>query len=103
MSEGSKWSIRLDDLALRDLDGILDYLGAERFSAAESFIAKLDEVLELLVLSPFLGRVFLGRKHPRGKYRIMVVGVHLLLYTAEDCEVVIHRVVHGARDFQDLI
>lgn len=97
-----KYTIRLLRIAEEDLAEIMTYIAAENISAAEALIDRIEKSLQSLQKHPYLGRIpddvellILG-------YRYLIVDNYLIFYIVDDRTVIVHRIIHGARDYQSL-
>ncbi len=84
--------------ALRDLRAIGDFIAIDSPKRAVTFVKELELACRSLASEnaryPLLGR-------PEG-YRRMPVGNYLVLYTVASTAVRIVRVIHAARDLDDI-
>ncbi|MFY9268248.1 MAG: type II toxin-antitoxin system RelE/ParE family toxin [Candidatus Manganitrophaceae bacterium] len=99
----SKYAVRLLPIAEEDLDGIVSYIAADRPASAYRFAATIEKNLERLSSHPHLGKVPNDEKLSAMGYRFIVVGNHLIFYTIRPKTVLVHRIIHGARDIQHLL
>jgi toxin ParE1/3/4 len=83
------------DSAERDIEDVLTYLSEHSLPAAQRFVAELDARCRLLPSQPFTGR---PRDDLLPGLRSVVVGKYLVFFVPTDDEVVVRRVIHGARD-----
>lgn len=83
------------DAAERDLDDILTRLAERSAKAAEDFAAELDERCRLLTSQPLTGR---PRDDLLPGLRSVVVGHYVVFFTSTDTEVLVRRIIHGARN-----
>jgi len=96
-----KYNIKLLRVAEEDFTEIVTYIAADRPSAAETLATKIEKNLQLLAQNPYLGRV--PREEDLARYyRYLVVENYLIFYTIEGQTIFVHRIVHGARDYQGL-
>ena len=91
---------RLSSIAEGDVASIADYIAADNLDAAVRMIDRFTEAFELLAAQPSLGEVCRGRLQ---HVRRFSVGNYLIVYRMSDDEIVIARVLHGARDWEGLI
>ena len=98
----SKYNVKLLRIAEDDLLEIVAYISADRPSAAEAFATKIEKNLDLLSKNPYLGRVPKENELARLHYRYIVVENYLIFYTIEGQTIYVHRILHGARDYQTL-
>jgi toxin ParE1/3/4 len=80
--------------ALDHLDDIQTILDDTRSGRADKFIAKLEEVGELLLTFPEIG---IPKENLGQGMRAYFVWNFLLLYRVTDIEIRVEAVVHGAR------
>ncbi len=98
----SKYNIRLLRIAEDDLAEVIDYISADRPSAAEALATKIEKNIQLLAQNPHLGRLPKEKDLARLQYRYLVVENYLMFYTVEGWTIYIHRILHGARDYLGL-
>lgn len=84
---------RLDYLA------ILEVLTEQRFGRSEKFATEIDETFERLALFPEIGKRWLGQGH---LFRTLVIWDYSLFYSIRDRNVIVERIIHGARDIEAL-
>jgi toxin ParE1/3/4 len=99
----TKYEIRLLRLAEEDLTEIILYVAAERPSAALNLTNRFDKRLKSLADNPRLGSVPHEVSLRKLDYRYLVVDDYLIFYTVEEKIVYIHRIVHGARNYTNLL
>lgn len=95
-----KCAVRLLPVAEDDLYDILTFIAADRLRASELLARKIEARLETLAEYPRLGRVPRDPDIARRGYRCLVVEDYLVFYKIEKRTVVIHRILHGARDYR---
>jgi toxin ParE1/3/4 len=93
-------SFRLTPQAEADLAAISDYIGADNPAAARRLLDRFYECFGLLATFPQLG---VSRDEVRTGLRLHPVGNYLILYRQIDTGVEVVRVVHGARQWRDLL
>jgi len=64
---------------------------------------KIEKNLALLSEHPMLGRGPKEEELSRLGYRYLVVEDYLIFYTIEGAAICVHRILHGARDYQRLL
>jgi toxin ParE1/3/4 len=89
-------------LAEVDLTEIITYIASDRPSAAEKLAARIEKNLQLLASNPRLGRIPTDEELLRLGYRYLVVENYLIFYTIEPKTILVHRILHGARDYLNL-
>jgi toxin ParE1/3/4 len=97
-----EYTIRLLRAAENDLFEIVNYIAADRRSAADVLATKIEKDLNLLSKNPQLGRIPNEEELMRLGYRYLVVQNYLIFYTMEDQVIYVHRILHGARDYLSL-
>ncbi len=93
--------IRYTPVAVDDMDEIFSFISVDDVAAAEIMLEKLDRQISMLAEFPDLGVVLSDEDYPlvqRG-YRFVVVQPYLVFYRVVDQVVVIHRILHGRRDY----
>ena len=85
--------------AERDMWQITDYISDDSIHAAQKFLSTLKEKISSLSDMPYR----YPKIDPDKEYRKMVVGRYVVLYVVEERakKVIIMRVVHGMRNYQD--
>ncbi len=92
---------RLRPKARDDLEAIGDFIATDNPARAVSYIDELLEVCARIAERP---RAFQRREDLAPGLRQAIHGSYLILFTAsEEGDVVIERVLHGARRLEDLI
>lgn len=97
-----EFKVRLLRIAEDDLTEIVVYIAADRVSAAETLVDKIEKNLSLLSKNPFLGRIPKEEELARLGYQYLVVQNYLVFYTIEGQTIYVHRILHGARDYLSL-
>jgi toxin ParE1/3/4 len=87
--------LRYTEPALADLDSILDYIAARSPQGARSVQARLQKVIDLLLLYPRIGTPTAA---PAIRRMTATPYPYLVFYEATADEIIIHSVRHGARD-----
>lgn len=98
----SRFTVRLLSPAEQDLEEIILYVAAERPAAATRLLARIDAGLRRRATHPHAGKIPLDDVLSRLRYRHLTIAPYLVCYTIEGRTVLIHRIVHGARDLTDL-
>lgn len=75
-------------------------IAIDNVAAADRLVTRIDEAEERLAEFPELGRV---RPELGEGVRTWVVGSYLIVYAVEPHAVVVIRILHGAREIDDLI
>jgi toxin ParE1/3/4 len=95
----TKFTVRLLRAAEEDLNDILEYIAADNPSAAAAVLDRIERDFRLLSQQPRLGRIPEEEELVRMGYRFLVVRDYLIFYTLEEGTILVHRIVHGDRDY----
>jgi toxin ParE1/3/4 len=98
-----EYDIRFLRIAEDDLNEIINYIAADRVSAADILATKIEKNLQLLSKNPHLGRVPREDELSKMNYRYLVIDNYLLFYTIGEETILVHRILHGARDYLNLL
>ncbi|MDH7479025.1 MAG: type II toxin-antitoxin system RelE/ParE family toxin [Syntrophomonadaceae bacterium] len=96
-----KYKIGYAPAAVDDLDEIFSYISSDNIAAAETMLEKINEGIARLAEFPHLGSMLADEEYTiiqRG-YRFMVVHPYLVFYRITGHTVIIHRILHGRRDY----
>ena len=81
--------------ALADLSAILDYIAAHSPQGARRVQARIQAVIDLLVVHPKIGR---RTKDPVIRRMTTTPYSYVVFYEATEAEIIIHAIRHAARD-----
>ena len=98
-----KLSVRLLSIAEDDLADIITFIAEDDVFAAEKLAARIEKLLARLAEHPHLGRLPAEEELTRSGYRYLIVDNYLIFYTVSAETVLIHRIIHGARDYRGLL
>ena len=98
-----EYIVRLLSPAETDLAEILLYIAADNPSAAEKLANTIERRLGGLQKHPHSGQIPADHRIAQMGYRYLVIENYLFFYVVEGAEVFIHRIVHGARDYKELL
>ncbi len=87
-------------LVSEDLLGIWSYIAQNDPVAADQVLARIDEVVHTLASNPLLGEL---QDHIRPGLRRFVVGAYLIFYLPLQDGVTVVRILHGARNYGELL
>jgi len=82
-----------------DINGILAYIAAENFSAALAFYDRLEGIFAMLADNKNAGR---ERPELKEDLRSFPEGNYLIFYRPWAGKIAIVRVIHGARDLDEI-
>ena len=97
------YTIRLLSPAETDLAEILLYIAVDNPTAAEKLADNIERRLARLQKLPHSGQIPSDLRIAQMGYRYLVMENYLVFYMVEGVEVFVHRVLHGARDYKDLL
>jgi plasmid stabilization system protein ParE len=92
-----RWSLTSGN----DLQGIEDFIARDSVLHAIAFVDRIVESTETLLRSPQIGRVV--PEFNQQNLREVIFRGYRIVYLLQDNEVIILRVVHGARDLLALV
>ena len=98
-----KFQVRLLKIAEEDFTEIISFIAADNPNAAEAIANKIEKNLINLSENPFLGRVPRDIDIKTLGYRYLIVQNYILFYTVEEKTILIHRILHGARNYKSLL
>ena len=96
-------TVRFLPVAEEDLTDIVLYVAADNTPAAERLAQRFETLFDSLRSHPHMGRTPDDAELARLQYRYLVIDDYLIFYVVDATEIVIHRVVHGARDYRRLL
>ncbi|MDO4553309.1 MAG: type II toxin-antitoxin system RelE/ParE family toxin [Bacillota bacterium] len=104
--ENNRHQIRYLPLAFEDLDGIDSYISdvLNNPAAAETLMTEIERAVEQLEQFPYIGSELEDACLAAKGYRKLVVENYLVFYIVNDerREVIIMRVMYGAREYRNL-
>jgi toxin ParE1/3/4 len=98
-----KFQIRLLKIAEEDLTEIIKFIADDNPTAVEAIANKIEKNLELLPDNPHLGRIPRDEEIKSLGYRYLIVENYIVFYTIEGRTILIHRILHGARNYKSLL
>ncbi len=93
-------SYRLLHEAICDIESIVLTIAADNPTAAQNWYDRLNKTFKTLGAMPEMGA---PRFDVRPSMRLFPMGNYLILYRAIDASAEIVRVVHSAREWEDLV
>ncbi len=99
----SKFRIRLLKIAEEDFTEIVSYIADDNPTAANMIADKIEKNLELLSENQSMGRIPRDEEIRNLGYRYIVVQNYIIFYTIESKTILIHRILHGARNYKSLL
>lgn len=99
----SNFTLRYLRRAQNDLIEIRDYIARDSPQRADAFVDRLERRMRILERFPRAGRVPRYPRLAEKDLRVLVVESYLAFYKIKGATVEIHRVIHGARDYEPLL
>jgi len=96
-----KNKIKYTPAAVDDLDEIFSYISKENVASAEIMLEKISNGIARLTEFPNMGSVLSDEEYTliQHGYRFIVVQPYLIFYRIINRAVIIHRILHGRRDY----
>ncbi len=98
-----KYQVRLLSIAEEDFKEIISFIAADNPTAADAIANKIEKNLETLSENPNLGRIPREEEIRNLGYRYLIAQNYLIFYTIEEKTILIHRILHGARNYKTLL
>jgi toxin ParE1/3/4 len=99
----TKFQIRLLKIAEEDFTEIVSYIAADNPNAANTLANKIEKNLELLSDNPKLGRIPRDEEIRNLGYRYIIIQNYIIFYTLDEKTILIHRILHSARNYKSLL
>ncbi len=99
----SKLQIRLLKIAEEDFTEIVSYIAADNINAANTLANKIEKNLELLSDNPKLGRIPRDEEIRNLGYRYIIIQNYIIFYTIDEKTILVHRILHSARNYKSLL
>ncbi len=99
----NKYQIRLLKIAEEDFTEIISFIADDNLDAAKNLADKIEKDLKLLSENPYLGRVPRDEEIKNLGYRFLIVQIYIVFYTIEDTSILVHRILHQARNYKSLL
>ncbi len=99
----NKYQIRLLKIAEEDFTEIISFIANDNLDAAKNLADKIEKDLKLLSENPYLGRVPRDEEIKNLGYRFLIVQTYIVFYTIEDTSILVHRILHQARNYKSLL
>ena len=99
----NRYTVRLLSIAEQDLQEILDFIATDSLQAALTLADRIETDLYRLGQHPYLGKVPNDEGLVGMGYRVLVIENYLVFYKVKGRTVLVHRILHGARDLPGLL
>ena len=81
----------------------MGYAALDDVAPAFELADRIEAGLTRLTSYPKLGRIPRDKDLRESGYRYLVIGEYLAFYTVEKRSIVVHRILHGRRDYRELL
>ncbi|MBI1939823.1 MAG: type II toxin-antitoxin system RelE/ParE family toxin [Ignavibacteriales bacterium] len=98
-----KYQVRLLKIAQEDFTEIVSFIADDNPTAANATADKIEKNLFLLSENPRLGRIPRDEEIKNLGYRYIIVQNYIIFYTIEERTILVHRILHGARNYKSLL
>jgi len=98
-----KFTLRILGPAEDDLVEAVTFIAADNPSAAEALLTKIEKGLAALTELPQIGRAPDDAELIRMGYRYLIIEDYLIFYTIGERTILVHRIMHGARNYRNLL
>ncbi len=92
--------LRRSAIAEQDLLSIWDYIAQDNPAAADRMLLRFEKRFNWLLKFPYVGE---SQDRYRRGLRSLIEGKYIIFYEPTPDEIVIYRVLHGARKWEDLL
>lgn len=99
----NNYQIRLLKIAEEDFTEIVSFIAADNSIAASEIADKIEKNLELLSKNPNLGRIPRDEEIKSLGYKYIIVKNYVIFYTIESKTILVHRMLHSARNYKSLL
>lgn len=99
----SKYKIRILQIAREDIGEIYFYIAADSPELALAMTDKITDKIDTLAELPLIGKIVPDNELAKREYRMLIIDNYMAFYKVIDDEVVVYRVLHGMRDYPDLL
>lgn len=99
----SKYQVRFLKIAEEDFSEIISFIADDNLSAAGKLSDRIENDLTLLSENPYLGRVPRDEEIKKLGYRYLIIQNYIIFYTIEDNSILIHRILHQARNYKSIL
>jgi toxin ParE1/3/4 len=97
----SKNKIKYSPAAVDDMDEVFSYISQDNLAAATLMLEKLDREIRKLESFPNMGSVLAEDEYSilQPGYRFVVINPYIVFYRIVNDSIIIHRILHGRRDY----
>ena len=98
-----KFQVNLLPQAEEDLQEIIDFIAEERPGVANKMLDKFSQSFSQLAINPESGRKARDKRLYLLGYRYLVVSTYLVFYRIQLKRVLVYRILHGARNYTEIL
>jgi toxin ParE1/3/4 len=98
-----KFQVNLLPQAEEDLQEIIDFIAEERPGVANKMLDKFSQSFSQLAINPESGRRARDKRLYLLGYRYLVVSTYLVFYRIQLKRVFVYRILHGARNYTEIL
>jgi len=98
-----KYQIRFLRVADEDLTEIISFIASDNPTAANAIADKIEKNIELLSENSILSRIPRDEDIKNLGYRYIIIQNYIVFYTIEERTILIHRILHGARNYKTIL
>ena len=99
----SKYKIKILQVAREDIGEIYFYILADNAKLALATTEKIADKIDTLAEFPLTGKIVPDNELAKQEYRMLIIDSYIAFYKVIGDEVVVYRVLHGMRDYPDLL
>ena len=99
----SKYKVTVLQIAREDIGEIFFYIAADSPKSAVEMTDKIIDKIDMLAELPHIGKIVPDNELAKQEYRMLIIDNYIVFYKVFDNEVVVYRVLHGMRDYPELL
>ena len=99
----SKYKIAILQIAREDIGEIFFYIAENSPTSALAMTDKIMGKIDALVEYSHIGKIVQDSELAKQDYRMLIIDCYIAFYKVINHEVVVYRVLHGMRDYPDLL
>jgi len=99
----SKYKVTVLQIAREDIGEIFFYIAVDSLKSALEMTDKITDKIDMLAELPHLGKIVPDNELAKQEYRMLIINNYIVFYKVIENEVVVYRVLHGMRDYPELL
>ena len=99
----SKHKISILQLAREDIAELYFYIAVDSPKSAIAMTSKIADKIDTLAEFPLIGKIVPDNELAKQEYRMLIIDSYMVFYKVIGDEVVVYRVLHGVRDYPNLL